>query len=144
MFNNGKRTNFTPYYKAQYRPSQTNKNKHFPLYIGDAPPPPHIAGETGVSCCPATLGNIRCKLEAGHEGQHVPDRIPHACHWPGCNVEVPPSMWGCKSHWFRLPKRLRDRIWETYRPGQEITKTPSAAYLKAAEEVQQWIRKNAK
>ena len=47
-------------------------------------------------------------------------------------------MWGCKPHWFTLPKPLRDRIWATYRAGQEITKTPSDAYLKAAEEVRLW------
>jgi hypothetical protein len=48
-------------------------------------------------------------------------------------------MWGCREHWFRLPKPLRDRIWATYVPGQEITKTPSAAYLTAATDVQRWI-----
>jgi hypothetical protein len=64
----------------------------------------------------------------------------HTCHWPGCQKSVPPAMWGCKTHWFRLPKRLRDLIWATYRPGQEIRKTPSTAYIKAATEVQEWIR----
>jgi len=48
-------------------------------------------------------------------------------------------MWGCKIHWFRLPVRLRKRIWATYRPGQEITKTPSRKYIDAAKAVQQWI-----
>ena len=65
----------------------------------------------------------------------------HTCHWPGCGKAVPPAMWGCKQHWFALPKALRDRIWATYRPGQEITKTPSAAYLEVAREVQDWISK---
>jgi len=63
----------------------------------------------------------------------------HHCHWPGCERKVPPAMWGCKSHWFKLPARLRARIWATYRPGQEVSKTPSADYLKVAKEVQQWI-----
>jgi len=63
----------------------------------------------------------------------------HTCHWPGCDKEVPPAMWGCKTHWFSLPKRLRDRIWATYRPVQEITKTPSSEYIAASREVQQWI-----
>ena len=49
-------------------------------------------------------------------------------------------MWGCREHWFRLPKRLRDRIWATYRPGQEVDKRPSAAYLTVAKDVQKWIR----
>lgn len=48
-------------------------------------------------------------------------------------------MWGCRVHWFTLPKRLRDRIWATYRAGQEITKTPSASYIEAAQAVQRWI-----
>lgn len=64
----------------------------------------------------------------------------HECHWPGCAQQVPPAMWGCKSHWFKLPKQLRDRIWATYEPGQEKTLTPSAAYLDVADEVQRWIR----
>ena len=66
----------------------------------------------------------------------------HTCHWPGCNKQVPPAMWGCKQHWFKLPLRLRSKIWATYKPGQEITMTPSAAYLDAADEVQKWIREN--
>jgi hypothetical protein len=65
--------------------------------------------------------------------------IPHFCHWPDCPVMVPPKLWGCKGHWFSLPKHLRDRIWATYKPGQEYTKSPSQAYLYAAEDVQQWI-----
>lgn len=63
----------------------------------------------------------------------------HTCHWPGCGKAVPPSMWGCKQHWFALPKRLRDKVWATYRPGQEITKTPSASYINVVKEVRQWI-----
>jgi hypothetical protein len=67
--------------------------------------------------------------------------MSHTCHWPDCPVEVPPRMWGCKRHWFMLPKTLRDRIWATYRPGQEITKDPSDEYVKAAMDVQRWIRR---
>lgn len=63
----------------------------------------------------------------------------HHCHWPGCNKPVPPAMWGCKTHWFKLPARLRSAIWRTYRPGQEITKDPSQEYLKVALAVQDWI-----
>lgn len=63
---------------------------------------------------------------------------PHTCHWPGCERSVPPAMWGCRTHWYQLPKRLRDRVWETYVPGQEITMTPSDEYLEVAREVQDW------
>lgn len=66
----------------------------------------------------------------------------HACHWPGCDRQVPPAMWGCTAHWRRLPKPLRDEIWRTFRPGQEATLTPSAEYLAAARKVQVWILAN--
>lgn len=66
----------------------------------------------------------------------------HSCHWPGCNRQVPPAMWGCKTHWFKIPKGLRDRIWATYRPGQEEDRRPSEAYIKVAQAVQDWIREN--
>jgi hypothetical protein len=63
----------------------------------------------------------------------------HECHWTGCNRIVPPAMWGCREHWFKLPKLLRDQIWKEYVPGQEITKTPSLRYLAVAALVQGWI-----
>lgn len=72
-----------------------------------------------------------------------PDASGHHCHWPGCDRRVPPAFWGCRPHWYRLPARLRSKIWRTYRPGQEISKTPSAEYLEAAREVQAWIAENA-
>lgn len=64
----------------------------------------------------------------------------HLCHWPGCTKHVPPAMWGCKQHWFALPKHLRDKIWATYRPGQENDLSVSKAYFDAAFEVQAWIK----
>jgi len=67
----------------------------------------------------------------------------HHCHWPGCGKDVPPAVWGCKEHWFRLPKRLRDRIWATYRIGQEVSMSPSREYLDVATEVQEWVKENA-
>lgn len=63
----------------------------------------------------------------------------HHCHWPGCDKQVPPAMWGCKAHWFKLPRGLRNKIWATYQPGQEVDGTPSERYLKVAREVQEWI-----
>lgn len=64
--------------------------------------------------------------------------MKHTCHWPGCKTEVLPKLWGCPPHWYALPKALRDRIWATYRAGQEITKTPSAAYVTVAQKVRVW------
>lgn len=64
---------------------------------------------------------------------------PHHCHWPGCTVQVPPAMWGCKYHWYKLPLALRTKLWQVYKPGQEVTLTPSVDYLLVAEEIQLWI-----
>ena len=64
----------------------------------------------------------------------------HHCHWPGCTKQVLPPMWGCKAHWFTLPPVLRAKVWAAYVPGQEVTLTPSDAYLAVANEVQAWIR----
>lgn len=63
----------------------------------------------------------------------------HRCHWPGCEEQCPPAMWGCRRHWFSLPKRLRDAVWREYRPGQEQDGAPSAAYLEVLLEVERWI-----
>lgn len=67
------------------------------------------------------------------------ETFDHHCHWPGCTKKVPPAMWGCKTHWFKLPALLRAKIWRAYEPGQEISKDPSSDYLKVAHEVAAWI-----
>ena len=72
-----------------------------------------------------------------------PQTRQHGCHWPGCPKQCPPAMWGCKQHWFSLPKNLRDQIWVTYEPGQEVALTPSEEYLVVAQRVQDWILENA-
>ena len=46
---------------------------------------------------------------------------------------------GCRKHWFTLPSLHRSSIWATYRPGQEVSKTPSVEYVAAAKAVQAWI-----
>ena len=56
----------------------------------------------------------------------------HRCHWPGCPRDVPPRLWGCRPHWFRLPQAIRNEIWQHYRPGQERDKHPSVDYVAAA------------
>lgn len=66
----------------------------------------------------------------------------HHCHWTGCNAKVPPAMWGCRKHWYMLPAAIRARIWRTFRPGQEIEKTPAAEYVAAAREARDWIAAN--
>ena len=63
----------------------------------------------------------------------------HSCHWPGCGKQVPIAMWVCRQHWFMLPKYLRERIWETYMPEQEISMDLSEEYLAAAQAVKEWV-----
>ena len=58
----------------------------------------------------------------------------HECHWPGCGKQVPPAVWGCRPHWYALPKHLRDKIWRTYRIGQEKTLSPSKEYVAVAKD----------
>lgn len=53
----------------------------------------------------------------------------HTCHAHGCGRAVPPRMWGCRAHWFALPKKIRDAIRREYRPGQEADKRPSYRYM---------------
>lgn len=57
----------------------------------------------------------------------------HHCHARFCPVGVPPKMLMCRRHWFMVPKPLRDAVWATYRPGQEIDKQPSAEWHEAAD-----------
>lgn len=63
----------------------------------------------------------------------------HECHWPNCKYQVPPAMWGCRFHWYKLPKSLRDKIWDTYQIGQEVEGNPSDAYMEVMKEVYKWI-----
>lgn len=85
---------------------------------------------------------IATKITVNADGRFdvVPANGKHECHWPGCGKEVPPAMWGCKGHWFTLPKAVRDKIWAAYRRGQEITKSVSPEYMAVALEAQAWIR----
>lgn len=60
------------------------------------------------------------------------------CQWPGCTLNVAPRFWGCKRHWFQLPKPLRDRLWNSYVSGQFIYKQASEDYLAAADDAHWW------
>lgn len=79
--------------------------------------------------------HVRAAKAAGVTGKHD-------CHWPGCDKLVPPAMWGCTRHWYLLPVALRNKVWATYRRGQEVTKTPSREYVAVAREVRDWIIEN--
>jgi hypothetical protein len=80
------------------------------------------------------------KYDHVRQAAKTQDAGDHHCHWPGCTAVVAPAMWGCKPHWFKLPIEIRTAIWTAYRPGQEISKTPSRDYLEAADRAQEWIK----
>lgn len=63
----------------------------------------------------------------------------HTCHWPNCPRQVKPAMWGCREHWFTLPRAIRDRIWLAYQPGQEDRGDPSTEYVEAVRAAMKWV-----
>lgn len=60
-------------------------------------------------------------------------KVSHLCHAKGCKAQVPPRLLMCARHWAMVPKDLQQKVWKHYRPGQEIDKSPTAKYLRAAQ-----------
>jgi hypothetical protein len=38
----------------------------------------------------------------------------HDCPAPGCPHRVPFERFACKSHWFTIPRDLRNRLWREW------------------------------
>ena len=74
----------------------------------------------------------QCKLEKGHDGNHIPEIAEHTCHARGCFKACKPEMLMCYSHWKMVPKKLQLAVYKTYRNGQCTDKNPSAEWIKAA------------
>lgn len=55
--------------------------------------------------------------------------MSHTCHATGCGKPVAPKFLMCGKHWAMVPKPQQAEIWRHYRPGQEVDKRPSGAYL---------------
>lgn len=89
-----------------------------------------------------TAQNVISKAEKVQYVKSQGQTRDHHCHWPGCCKNVPPAMWGCYGHWMKLPDHLRNRVWEDYRPGQEVNMTPSRDYIVTVMEVEAWIKTN--
>lgn len=43
---------------------------------------------------------------------------PSRCPVPGCRAQIDPTRLMCRSHWYLVPKQIRDRVWATWRSGQ--------------------------
>jgi hypothetical protein len=54
------------------------------------------------------------------------------CPVPGCEEKVDRTRLMCRRDWYRVPKRLRDRVWKTWRSGREAgSRQHQEAVLKA-------------
>lgn len=42
------------------------------------------------------------------------------CHYPGCTQMKPTKLYACRTHWFLLPKRIRDDIWRGFKYDAEL------------------------
>jgi hypothetical protein len=60
-------------------------------------------------------------------------RATHTCHARGCTTHVQPEMLMCKTHWWLVPRKIRDAVWATYRHGQCDDMKPSREWLQAAD-----------
>lgn len=100
----------------------------------------HARQEAGRSDLEAEVAEAGIWREAHDRAQAaLPSMEPtrparHTCHATGCSTPVPPRMFMCRRDWYALTPAQRAAIWRTYRPGQEVTKDPSAEYLDAARE----------
>ncbi len=74
-----------------------------------------------------------------HRGE---PRRPNPCPWPACRKHTRPAYLMCREHWYRLPARIRSRIWDTYQPGQTAL-TASPEYRDALREALEFARQAA-
>jgi len=58
--------------------------------------------------------------------------MAHQCHATDCKTAVPPEMFMCRLHWYKVPAPLRERVWRAYRVGQCDDMNPNLAYCEAA------------
>jgi hypothetical protein len=42
------------------------------------------------------------------------------CPVPGCRVQIDQTRLMCRRDWYRVPKRLRDQVWRTWRSGKGV------------------------
>ena len=55
--------------------------------------------------------------------------MSHVCHAWNCAKVVAPEFLFCPPHWRMTPRVTQRLVWALYRPGQEIDKRPTRAYL---------------
>lgn len=50
-------------------------------------------------------------------GHHKLKTDMHECPAPGCTENVDRNRLACPKHWRRVPKALRDELWDAFREG---------------------------
>src|ERR1700691_4754346 len=56
----------------------------------------------------------------GPSGQQTGLPLPAGlCAVPGCGDQIDPTRLMCRRDWYQVPKRLRDKVWRTWRSGRE-------------------------
>jgi hypothetical protein len=51
---------------------------------------------------------------------------------PGCHAHIDPTRLMCRRDWYRVSKRLRDRVWATWRSGQAASSREHQHAVRAA------------
>ena len=54
-----------------------------------------------------------------------------------CEARVSSDMLACRPHWYQLPKEIRDRVWATWRSGDD------AGHDQAVMDAVSWYRDRA-
>lgn len=66
------------------------------------------------------------------------------CPIKRCGRQIDPSRLMCRSHWYMVPKELRDQVWATWRSGQgAFSSEHREAVRRAVIAVLTMIRENA-
>jgi hypothetical protein len=56
----------------------------------------------------------------GPGGQPVGLPLPAGrCPVPGCDDHISQARLMCRRDWYQVPRRLRDRVWRTWRSGRQ-------------------------
>lgn len=80
----------------------------------------------------AALAALRAQLRDACRAMEKARR-GHTCHARGCDAPCEPRYLMCGRHWRMVPESIAAEVWRTYRPGQEVDKRPSAAWVRAAD-----------
>jgi hypothetical protein len=66
----------------------------------------------------------------------------HTCPVPTCPTTISNYLVMCKTHWYRVPLDLRNRLWDEVVPGQlDGTVSPSDAYLAVLQDCLQALKR---